>query len=112
MPNQTLSISLANITSDPAHQPPLAEIHPRIMLRTVHLVTSANGAGKAALFHVLTDTLPSSEGKIIFDSRDLTHEPDHNRVRRGVVRSFQVTTLLANLSARKKLAATSCCRQC
>jgi len=69
----------------------------------VHSVIGPNGAGKTTLFHVLTGTLPITAGKIMFDGHDVTHEPDHKRVRRGVARSFQVTSLFANLSVRENL---------
>jgi len=75
----------------------------RIAPRTVHSVIGPNGAGKTTLFHVLTGTLPISSGSIVFDGHDVTHEPDHKRVRRGIARSFQVTSLFANLSVRENL---------
>ncbi|CAB3807714.1 Lipopolysaccharide export system ATP-binding protein LptB [Paraburkholderia ultramafica] len=81
----------------------LSEVNLSIMPRTVHSVIGPNGAGKTTLFHVLTGTLPITEGKIVFDGHDVTHEPDHKRVRRGVARSFQVTSLFANLSVRENL---------
>ncbi|MGF6771947.1 branched-chain amino acid transport system ATP-binding protein [Paraburkholderia sp. GAS199] len=70
---------------------------------TVHSVIGPNGAGKTTLFHVLTGTLPITEGSIVFDGHDVTKEPDHKRVKRGVARSFQVTSLFANLSVRENL---------
>jgi branched-chain amino acid transport system ATP-binding protein len=81
----------------------LAEVDLRILPRTVHSVIGPNGAGKTTLFHVLTGTLPITAGKIMFDGHDVTREPDHKRVRRGVARSFQVTSLFANLSVRENL---------
>jgi branched-chain amino acid transport system ATP-binding protein len=81
----------------------LSDVTLNIMPRTVHSVIGPNGAGKTTLFHVLTGTLPITEGKIVFDGHDVTREPDHKRVRRGVARSFQVTSLFANLSVRENL---------
>jgi branched-chain amino acid transport system ATP-binding protein len=81
----------------------LAEVDLRILPRTVHSVIGPNGAGKTTLFHVLTGTLPITAGKIVFDGHDVTHEPDHKRASRGVARSFQVTSLFANLSVRENL---------
>ncbi|HEY2606822.1 ABC transporter ATP-binding protein [Paraburkholderia sp. RL18-103-BIB-C] len=81
----------------------LSDVNLSINPRTVHSVIGPNGAGKTTLFHVLTGTLPITEGKIMFDGHDVTHEPDHKRVRRGVARSFQVTSLFANLSVRENL---------
>ncbi|WP_186019302.1 ABC transporter ATP-binding protein [Burkholderia gladioli] len=75
----------------------------RIAPRTVHSVIGPNGAGKTTLFHVLTGTVPISAGRILFDGADVTREPDHRRVRRGIARSFQVTSLFPNLSVRENL---------
>jgi branched-chain amino acid transport system ATP-binding protein len=81
----------------------LAGVDLHVMPRTVHSIIGPNGAGKTTLFHVLTGTLPSSGGRIVFDGHDVTREPDHQRVRRGMARSFQVTSLFANLSVRENL---------
>jgi branched-chain amino acid transport system ATP-binding protein len=75
----------------------------RIMPRTVHSVIGPNGAGKTTLFHVLTGTLPITSGNIVFDGHDVTREADYRRVKRGIARSFQVTSLFANLSVRENL---------
>jgi ABC-type lipopolysaccharide export system ATPase subunit len=75
----------------------------RIMPRTIHSVIGPNGAGKTTLFHTLTGTVPISAGSILFDGHDVSREPDHKRVRRGMARSFQVTSLFANLSVRENL---------
>ncbi|MGE8689374.1 MAG: ABC transporter ATP-binding protein [Achromobacter sp.] len=71
--------------------------------RTVHSVIGPNGAGKTTLFHILTGTLRASEGSITFDGQDVTQEADYQRVQRGIARSFQVTSLFANLSVRENL---------
>ena len=81
----------------------LAGVDLRIAPRTVHSVIGPNGAGKTTLFHVLTGTVPISSGSIVFDGQDITREPDHKRVRRGIARSFQVTSLFQNLSVRENL---------
>ncbi len=75
----------------------------RVQAHTVHSVIGPNGAGKTTLFHMLTGTGTVSAGRIVFDGVDVTHEPDHRRVQRGIARSFQVTSLFANLSVRENL---------
>ncbi|OZI56194.1 ABC transporter ATP-binding protein [Bordetella genomosp. 4] len=75
----------------------------QIYPRTVHSVIGPNGAGKTTLFHTLTGTLMASEGNIVFDGHDVTREADHQRVQRGIARSFQVTSLFTNLSVRENL---------
>lgn len=81
----------------------LDDVTLRIMPRTVHSVIGPNGAGKTTLFHVLTGTLPITSGNIVFDGHDVTREADYRRVKRGIARSFQVTSLFANLSVRENL---------
>ncbi|MDO5086464.1 MAG: ABC transporter ATP-binding protein [Comamonadaceae bacterium] len=70
---------------------------------TVHSVIGPNGAGKTTLFHMLTGTKTVSEGRILFDGHEVTREPDFRRVRRGMARSFQVTSLFLSLSVRENL---------
>ena len=74
-----------------------------VMPRTVHSVIGPNGAGKTTLFHTLTGTAGVSGGTVIFNGHDVTAEADHQRVQRGIARSFQVTSLFANLSVRENL---------
>jgi branched-chain amino acid transport system ATP-binding protein len=81
----------------------LAGVDLHIKQRTVHSVIGPNGAGKTTLFHTLTGTVPITAGKIVFDGSDVTDEPDHKRVRRGIARSFQVTSLFPNLTVRENL---------
>jgi branched-chain amino acid transport system ATP-binding protein len=81
----------------------LAGVDLNVAPRTVHSVIGPNGAGKTTLFHVLTGTVPITSGSIVFDGEDITREPDHKRVRRGIARSFQVTSLFQNLSVRENL---------
>ncbi|OWT73475.1 MULTISPECIES: ABC transporter ATP-binding protein [unclassified Achromobacter] len=75
----------------------------RVRAGTVHSVIGPNGAGKTTLFHTLTGTVPITAGTIQFAGHDVTHEPDNVRVRRGIARSFQVTSLFANLDVRENL---------
>ncbi len=70
---------------------------------TIHSVIGPNGAGKTTLFHTLTGTLPATAGSIEFDGVDVTPLADHQRVRQGIARSFQVTSLFASLSVRENL---------
>lgn len=75
----------------------------QVRAHTVHSVIGPNGAGKTTLFHMLTGTKSVSGGQILFDGHDVTHEPDHRRVQRGMARSFQVTSLFLTLSVRENL---------
>mgnify|MGYP003585925980 CR=1 FL=1 len=81
----------------------LAGVDLKVRANTVHSVIGPNGAGKTTLFHMLTGTKTVSGGRIMFDGHDVTREPDHRRVQRGMARSFQVTSLFLTLPVRENL---------
>jgi branched-chain amino acid transport system ATP-binding protein len=81
----------------------LAGVELNVMPGTVHSGIGPNGAGKTTLFHTLTGTVPVSGGGIVFDGHDITGLPAYARVRLGIARSFQVTSLFLNLSVRENL---------
>jgi branched-chain amino acid transport system ATP-binding protein len=57
-----------------------------------------NGAGKTTLINLLTGVLRPSDGRILLEGRDITGLPPHERVRLGIVRTFQINQLFANLT--------------
>ena len=58
-----------------------------------------NGAGKTTLINLLTGMLRPDSGEISLSGEDITSLPPHARVRKGLVRTFQINTLFAQLSA-------------
>lgn len=81
----------------------LGGVNLQVRANTVHSVIGPNGAGKTTLFHMLTGTKTVSAGRIVFNGHDVTREPDHQRVQRGIARSFQVTSLFLSLPVRENL---------
>jgi branched-chain amino acid transport system ATP-binding protein len=69
-----------------------------------------NGSGKTTLINIITGTLPSNTGKIIFNDRDISGLPAYRRARLGLARTFQIpkpftsSTLLENLTITMKFA--------
>jgi branched-chain amino acid transport system ATP-binding protein len=70
----------------------------------LHAVIGPNGAGKTTLIHLLSGALAPSAGTIALDGRDITSLALHRRVRLGLARSYQVTSLFPNFTALENLA--------
>jgi branched-chain amino acid transport system ATP-binding protein len=68
---------------------------------TVHALVGPNGAGKTTLFNLLTGFLRPTAGRIEVAGEDVTGEPPERVARRGVARSFQITSLFDQLSLRE-----------
>ncbi len=81
----------------------LQDVTLRIAENSVHSIIGPNGAGKTTLFHALTGRIAPSAGRIALAGRDITRTADHERVRLGLARSFQVTSLFPTLSVRENL---------
>jgi branched-chain amino acid transport system ATP-binding protein len=62
----------------------------------IHALIGPNGAGKTTLVAQLGGQLASDRGTIVFAGVDITTLAPHERARRGLVRSFQVTRLFSS----------------
>ncbi len=63
-----------------------------------HALIGPNGAGKTTLINLLTGVLAPTEGAILLDGVDVTKAPRHERVKRGLVRTFQINQLFPDLT--------------
>jgi branched-chain amino acid transport system ATP-binding protein len=61
-------------------------------------VIGPNGAGKSTLINLLSGHLPVQRGRILFQGRDVTRLPVHQRVRLGMGRSFQIANVFPGLT--------------
>ena len=57
-----------------------------------------NGAGKTTFVNLLTGVLPPSAGQVLLAGEDITGLRPETRVRRGLVRTFQINQLFADLT--------------
>jgi branched-chain amino acid transport system ATP-binding protein len=62
-----------------------------------HALIGPNGAGKTTFVNMLTGAIAPSAGRILLGGEDITKVNQAARVRRGLGRTFQVTTLFRSL---------------
>ena len=70
----------------------------------IHAIIGPNGAGKTTLIAQLSGQLRPDSGQVIYAGQDITGLDMAARVRRGLARSFQLTTLLPSFSALENVA--------
>ena len=63
-----------------------------------HALIGPNGAGKTTLINLLTGVLQPTEGRITLQGEDISRMPAHQRVQRGLVRTFQISQLFDTLT--------------
>jgi len=61
-------------------------------------IIGPNGAGKTTLFHLISGLLPPTAGRVLFRGDDVTALPAPARCRRGISRTFQITSIFPELS--------------
>lgn len=71
-----------------------------------HALIGPNGAGKTTLINLLTGVLQPTSGRISLLGQDITHLSPHERVQRGMVRTFQINQLFDSLTPLETLALT------
>ena len=68
-----------------------------------YAVLGSNGAGKTTLFNAITGDFPPTAGRIHFFGEDITELPPHERIRKGLRRTYQSSLLFRELSVRDNL---------
>lgn len=66
-------------------------------------VLGSNGAGKTTLFNCITGDFPATTGTIRFFGEDISQFPPHERIRRGLRRTYQISLLFTGLSVRDNI---------
>jgi len=64
-----------------------------------HAIIGPNGAGKTTLISQLSGMLRTDEGRIRFAGEDITELPAPERSRKGLARSFQITSIYREFTA-------------
>jgi branched-chain amino acid transport system ATP-binding protein len=70
-----------------------------------------NGAGKTTLINLMTGVLPPDRGHIFLGADEITTLAPETRVKRGLVRTFQINTLFPHLTALETVTLAVCERR-
>jgi branched-chain amino acid transport system ATP-binding protein len=73
-----------------------------------HALIGPNGAGKTTFVNLLTGRFPASAGRVVLGDEDITHLAMHDRVRRGLARTFQINTLFPGLTVLESVVLAIC----
>ena len=76
----------------------LADVNLRVGAGERRAVLGSNGAGKTTLFNAVSGDFPPTSGRIRFFSEDVTNFPVHERIRRGLRRTYQISQLFAGMT--------------
>lgn len=76
-----------------------------------HAVIGPNGAGKSTFIGLVTGLIAPSSGSVSLNARDITGMSPQQRVKAGLVRTFQINTLFPSLTPLESLVTALCQRE-
>jgi branched-chain amino acid transport system ATP-binding protein len=74
------------------------EVDLKVRRGSIHALIGPNGAGKTTCFNLLTKFLTPTRGSILFNGVDITRETPEHVARRGIVRSYQISSVFPHLT--------------
>ena len=66
-------------------------------------VIGPNGAGKSTLFKMITSFIPTTSGEVLFKGERISNLSPHVVARKGVVRTFQETTIFKSMTTHESI---------
>jgi ABC-type branched-subunit amino acid transport system ATPase component len=76
----------------------LQEVDFKLSAGARHALIGPNGAGKTTFINLLAGALSPSRGRVLLKGEDITGKKQAERVKRGIVRTFQINRLFRGLS--------------
>src|SRR5439155_873324 len=76
-----------------------------------HALIGPNGAGKTTFINLLTGALVPTSGDVFLGDENITSLPQHQRVKRGMTRTFQINTLFPGLTVMESVVLAICERE-
>jgi branched-chain amino acid transport system ATP-binding protein len=76
-----------------------------------HALIGPNGAGKTTFINLLSGVFPPTSGDVFLGDERITTLPQHQRVKRGMTRTFQINTLFPGLTVLESVVLAVCERK-
>jgi branched-chain amino acid transport system ATP-binding protein len=76
-----------------------------------HALIGPNGAGKTTFINLLTGALVPTSGQVFLGDDNITALAQHQRVKRGMTRTFQINTLFPGLTVIESIVLAICERE-
>jgi len=73
-----------------------------------HALIGPNGAGKTTFINLITGAYAPTAGEVFLGEENITRLPQHQRVKRGVTRTFQINTLFPGLTVLESVVLAIC----
>lgn len=74
------------------------DVNLKVRRGAIHALIGPNGAGKTTCFNLLTKFLTPTRGQILFNGIDITRDTPEHIARRGIVRSYQISSVFPHLT--------------
>ncbi len=81
----------------------LSDISIEVARGELRAIIGPNGAGKTTLFNLISGFFPPSSGEILFDGERISRVNPASLVKRGIIRTFQITEIFLSLSVYENL---------
>jgi branched-chain amino acid transport system ATP-binding protein len=97
------ALTLSNVTRAFGALRAVDDVSLNVAAGQKYAILGSNGAGKTTLFNAVTGDFPPTAGRIHFFGEDITELPPHERIRKGLRRTYQSSLLFRDLTVRDNL---------
>ena len=100
----TPALSLQSVTKNFGGLRAVSDVSLQVAPGERRVIIGPNGAGKTSLFHCISGVLQPSSGIIQCFGEDITRLPEPDRTQKGVGRTFQISSVFADLTVLENVA--------
>lgn len=104
-------LKIHNLTSGYGESQILFDINLEVHQGEIVSLVGSNAAGKTTLVNTISGVIPAWGGKIEFLGEDITKQPAHQRVERGLIQTPEGRHLFPNMTVRENLLLGKYCKR-